>query len=124
MYLFRFIYLHFLDGHDVLPHAIEFYSHSIFDKYFGWTCFDECQYKCMWKTVNAFLDRNWKIPQFYGKWPFIKIFGLQEPASVLFSIMNLITHLILLKKFRKEVRSDSPCYYLWHIFAFVRFYKE
>nr|CAH7752830.1 unnamed protein product [Callosobruchus chinensis] len=35
--------------------------------YLKWSCEDECKYECMWKTVKAFKDRNWKTPQFYGK---------------------------------------------------------
>ncbi len=30
--------------------------------------------------------------QYFGKWPFTKFFYMQEPASVLFSLMNLVTH--------------------------------
>jgi hypothetical protein len=32
-----------------------------------WSCQDECRYDCMWKTVEAFSNRNWDIPQFHGK---------------------------------------------------------
>lgn len=53
------------------------------------------------------------------KWPFVRFLGCQEPASVLFSILNFVVHYKMLKKFRREVRRDSPCFYLWHSFAFV-----
>lgn len=58
---------------------------------------------------------NLTVCYLYFQWPFIKFLGLQEPASVIFSICNLLTHIYLLKKFRAEVRPDSPCYKLWHI---------
>lgn len=32
-----------------------------------WSCDDECQYECMWKTVEAFKRRSWPVPQFFGK---------------------------------------------------------
>lgn len=92
---------------------------SVFDKLFGWTCGEECRDECMWRTVKAFQERKWGVPQFYGKWPFVRIFGLQEPASVIFSIMNFLAHFHQMRKFQSAVRKDSPCYRLWHIFAFV-----
>lgn len=49
--------------------------------------------------------------------------GLQEPASVIFSLMNLYIHLRMLRIFRKEVRPDSPLYYLWHLFCIVSILK-
>lgn len=109
------------------------------NKLLFWTCEDECKYDCMWKTTNSFLDRKWAVPQFYGKvntisyqicngtnylifafkWPFLRILGFQEPASVVFSIFNFLAHFKMIQRFRKEVRKDSPCYKVWHIFAGV-----
>ncbi|KAM8714400.1 hypothetical protein ACLKA7_014519 [Drosophila subpalustris] len=105
------------DGLEIQEQAISFYGQTIFDRIFGWSCADECAYGCMWRTVFAFLERGWPIPQFYGKWPFLRLLGMQEPASVIFSVMNFVMHLRLLYKFRREVRSDSPCYKLAHIFG-------
>ena len=42
-----------------------------------WSCDDNCEYKCMWRTINAFQRAGKAIPQFRGKWPFIRVFGLQ-----------------------------------------------
>ncbi|XP_055374445.1 post-GPI attachment to proteins factor 3 [Condylostylus longicornis] len=103
----------------IKPHAIDYFKQSMFDKLLGWTCNDECQYDCMWRTVEAFKSRKWNIPQFYGKWPFVKYLGLQEPASAIFSLMNLFSHYFLLKKFQLEVPKESPCYKLWHTFSIV-----
>ncbi|KAK4875968.1 hypothetical protein RN001_012390 [Aquatica leii] len=84
-----------------------------------WSCSDECRYDCMWQTVFAFNKRKWKVPQFHGKWPFIRMLGLQEPASVVFSLLNLYMHLKMIMKFRFKVHSDTPTYLLWHIFCIV-----
>ncbi|KAJ8911446.1 hypothetical protein NQ315_013808 [Exocentrus adspersus] len=84
-----------------------------------WSCADECRYQCMWKTVEGFHERNWQTPQFNGKWPFIRFLGLQEPASVIFSVLNAYVHLKMLKKFRRNVRPDSPLSWLWHAFCIV-----
>ncbi|XP_053965720.1 post-GPI attachment to proteins factor 3 [Anastrepha ludens] len=107
------------DGIEIQEQAVKYYQQSIFDKAFAWNCADECQYGCMWRTVDAFEERGWDVPQFYGKWPFVRFLGMQEPASVLFSVCNLVVHIRMLRRFRTEVRPDSPCFKLWHIFAFV-----
>lgn len=65
------------------------------------------------------MSRDWPVPQFYGKWPFVRFFGIQEPASVFFSFLNLVAHWRMIRKFRSEVRNDSPMYYVWHIFSGV-----
>ncbi|XP_017780018.1 PREDICTED: post-GPI attachment to proteins factor 3 [Nicrophorus vespilloides] len=84
-----------------------------------WTCTDECKYDCMWRTVDAYNKRNYKTPQFYGKWPFIRIFGVQEPASVLFSLFNFYANLQGILNFRKTVRPDAPMFWFWHFFCIV-----
>lgn len=93
---------------------------DFFNEVFLWTCHDECGYHCMWRTTNAFVSRDWAVPQFYGKWPFKRILGIQEPASVFFSFLNLFAHWRMIRKFRREVRNDSPLYYVWHVFSAVR----
>ncbi|KAL5287613.1 PGAP3 family protein [Megaselia abdita] len=106
-------------GVSIKESLVDYYGQTFLDKIFMWSCKDECQYGCMWRTVDFFQERNLKTPQFYGKWPFLRFLGFQEPASVLFSIGNLLAHVHLLRKFRAEVRPDSPCFKLWHLFTFV-----
>lgn len=111
----KIFYLSFLD-------AIKFketIKQDFFNEILLWTCHDECIYHCMWRTTNAFISRNWNVPQFYGKWPFKRFLGIQEPASVFFSFLNLLAHWRMIRKFRREVRNDSPMYYVWHIFNAV-----
>ncbi|XP_056648960.1 post-GPI attachment to proteins factor 3 [Diorhabda sublineata] len=94
-------------------------NQPLINKYTFWNCHHECEHECMWKTVEAFHERNWRTPQFYGKWPFIRVLGMQEPASVIFSLLNAFVHVKMIKKFRREVRSDSPLIWLWHAFFIV-----
>lgn len=88
-------------------------------RWLQWTCRDECDYHCMWHTVEAMLQNNKRVPQFHGKWPFIHFYGIQEPASVLFSILNGLPHIYMILKFRKTVSSNSPMYIIWHLYAMV-----
>ena len=45
------------------------------------------------------------------QWPFVRFLGIQEPASVVFSILNLASHLYGFSVFYQKVPKDYP--YLW-----------
>lgn len=59
-----------------------------------WTCPSECDYTCQHIITNRRLaaEPPRSIVQFHGKWPFVRVFGIQEPASVLFSAGNFLAH--------------------------------
>ena len=101
----------------------------------GWSCSEECRYQCQWRTINYLMSPSvgvtWNnIPQFHGKWTFKRFLGIQEPASALFSLINLLSTLIgwliyhrtisrlrstvklpalFSKSTRKRVTSDDSC---------------
>ena len=52
------------------------------------------------------------------QWPFIRLWGTQEPASVVFSLLNGLGHLGIFY-FRAKVPSTTPMYYVWHGSAIV-----
>lgn len=54
------------------------------------------------------------------QWPFIRTFGLQEPASVLFSLLNFYAHVKMYNSFRKNVHPSAPMFYVWTYFMTVR----
>ncbi|XP_023210374.1 post-GPI attachment to proteins factor 3-like isoform X1 [Centruroides sculpturatus] len=85
----------------------------------GWKCDDECEYQCMWDAVYDFRKRKQPIPQFHGKWPFIRILGIQEPASALFSVLNGYSHYYMWQKFTQAVPISSPNYVIWNIQAIL-----
>lgn len=89
-----------------------------YESFFQWSCSDECKYQCMWVTVDAFQKDGLDVPQFYGKWPFVRVFGVQEPASMIFSVLNALVHLPIFT-YRKLVPSTAPMYYVWHGAALV-----
>ncbi|CAO1631384.1 unnamed protein product [Sympodiomycopsis kandeliae] len=49
-----------------------------------------------------------QMVQFHGKWVFIRVLGMQEPLSVIFSVMNLAVHVHYLGKLRKMVPDVFP----------------
>jgi hypothetical protein len=55
------------------------------------------------------LAEHGEVYQYYGKWPFIRFLGMQEPAAVLFSIGNLVMHFQAFLNIRKRlVESSGP----------------
>lgn len=58
----------------------------------GWDCASECEYQCMMLRESERLQEGLLPIQYHGKWPFERLFNLQEPASVAFSVANLGMH--------------------------------
>ncbi|KAJ3243929.1 Post-GPI attachment to proteins factor 3 [Chytriomyces hyalinus] len=57
-----------------------------------WDCESNCRYSCMHKATAVTIRKHNTIHQYHGKWPFIRILGVQEPASALFSVLNGLAH--------------------------------
>lgn len=66
-----------------------------------WNCESECDYTCMNIITDGHRATGSKIHQYHGKWPFVRILGIQEPASVIFSLFNGYYHYKGLKKYLK-----------------------
>ncbi|KAH7133671.1 Per1-like protein [Dactylonectria macrodidyma] len=80
-----------------------------------WNCASECKYACQHIVTGQRIDAGAKIVQFYGKWPFYRFLGMQEPFSVLFSLGNLWAHWDGLKKVRTmiPVTYSLRPFYIW-----------
>merc|ERR1711936_576074 len=102
---------------DQETHQVWEQQQSLPEKVVGWECMDDCRYNCMWETVAEMKERHGQVPQFYGKWPFIRILGIQEPASTLFSILNLLSNLSMLNWFVKIVPSATPMFSVWVLYS-------
>lgn len=83
----------------------------------GWTPVDDCKYTCARTIAHKFPKTQYK---FYGKWHFKRVFGLQEIASVVFSLANLVAHVVgwrkvALKYPSAKQASKSTCkyYFMW-----------
>ncbi|KAI8047994.1 Per1-like-domain-containing protein [Syncephalis plumigaleata] len=74
-----------------------------------WTCPDDCRYECQHTITAARLERGEPVLQYYGKWPFTRILGVQEPASVIFSILNGYGHWKYLPRVLERI---TPHYYM------------
>ena len=96
-----------------------FQSTALQLRLFLWTCPTNCDYVCQHIVTERRRTRDPPMlhptVQFHGKWPFHRLLGIQEPASVLFSLFNLLAHHDGLTKIRARV-SDSYAlkkYYIW-----------
>ncbi|KIJ63364.1 hypothetical protein HYDPIDRAFT_92761 [Hydnomerulius pinastri MD-312] len=79
-----------------------------------WTCTDDCKYNCMHMLTDKAVQTGADIQQYFGKWPFWRFLGMQEPASVAFSLWNMWFHLQGARQIRRRIPSTHPLrpYYL------------
>lgn len=77
---------------------------------FLWTCESDCDYKCQQLVTNERISQGLPVVKFYGKWPFLRFFGITELASVVFSLLNMWTNyknLTLISKYH-DLNSPYP----------------
>ncbi|KXN80620.1 hypothetical protein AN958_09319 [Leucoagaricus sp. SymC.cos] len=79
-----------------------------------WTCRDECRYECIHSLTEVDNRDGVRIHQYFGKWPFWRLGGIQEPASVLFSLFNMWAHIQGARKIMRRLPHRHPMrsYYL------------
>ncbi|CAK7231741.1 hypothetical protein SCUCBS95973_008018 [Sporothrix curviconia] len=68
-----------------------------------WDCASECDQTCQRIVTGHRLAAGVDVVQFHGKWPFFRLWGIQEPASVAFSLGNLWAHVAGLRRLRRLV---------------------
>lgn len=80
-----------------------------------WSCIDMCKYMCMHDITNKRKLLGYPILKYYGHWPFIRYMGLEEPASVVFSMLNALPHVIfiLVTLTSSHVSKRIPSLSLW-----------
>ena len=72
-----------------------------------WTCPDDCAYRCSHTVTTYLLEEDGKMHQFYGKWPFWRFMGCQEPASALFSMGNAWVHWKAFKAIKARFKTGT-----------------
>ncbi|OJJ47569.1 hypothetical protein ASPZODRAFT_131103 [Penicilliopsis zonata CBS 506.65] len=97
------------DGDSVIPFHLRLML---------WTCPAECDYTCQHVVTDRRVSRDppmlTPVVQFHGKWPFRRILGMQEPFSVLFSLLNFLAHWQGMNRIEENVPRWHPLrkYYL------------
>ncbi|WPG99452.1 Hypothetical protein R9X50_00226600 [Acrodontium crateriforme] len=83
-----------------------------------WDCPSECDYSCQHIITKQRIERDppylEPVYQFHGKWPFYRFMGIQEPASVLFSLLNFLAHEHGINKIKEHIPASYKLrkYYL------------
>lgn len=57
-----------------------------------WDCESNCDYQCQRLVTRDRVFSGDEVYQFHGKWPFWRVFGVQELASMVFSVGNWAVH--------------------------------
>ncbi|KFY01090.1 hypothetical protein V490_01085 [Pseudogymnoascus sp. VKM F-3557] len=85
-------------------------SVALFHRLLLWSCPAECDYTCQHIITDMRVSHDPPLPvvQFHGKWPFHRILGMQEPLSVIFSLLNYAAHYQGLHKIRKFIPASYP----------------
>lgn len=83
-----------------------------------WDCPAECDYTCQHIITDQRVADGEEILQFHGKWPFYRLLGMQEPFSVLFSFLNLLSHQRGLKQLKLGIPPEYTMRYYYILFAY------
>lgn len=73
-----------------------------------WDCELNCDYQCQQIITKERVDIGEEIYQFHGKWPFWRVLGIQEVASMVFSIGNFIVHAAGFVKVLSFMKDTNP----------------
>uniref|UniRef100_A0A0R0J6J1 Post-GPI attachment to proteins factor 3 n=1 Tax=Glycine max TaxID=3847 RepID=A0A0R0J6J1_SOYBN len=94
-----------------------------------WDCQGDCRYYCMLDREKERESHNLGPVKYHGKWPFRRIYGMQEPASVAFSALNLAMHFhgwvsfFILIHYKLPLKDGKKAYYeyagLWHMYGLL-----
>lgn len=71
-----------------------------------WDCNSDCQYRCMWLLEDSKAPGA-AVEKYFGKWPFVRALGMQEPASVAFSLANLAVNVVCLVEVLNYARQTT-----------------
>jgi len=87
-----------------------------------WDCPAECDYTCQHIITDLRESRDppYREPvlQFHGKWPFYRFLGMQEPFSVLFSLLNFLAHDQGMSRLRENVPASYPLRKYYILFGY------
>lgn len=95
-----------------------------------WDCQSDCRYHCMLNTEKEREVLGTGPVKYHGKWPFKRVFGIQEPVSVAFSALNLAMQfqgwlsffVLIYYKLPLRPQTRKPYYEytgLWHIYGLL-----
>ncbi|CAI9092158.1 OLC1v1027336C1 [Oldenlandia corymbosa var. corymbosa] len=82
-----------------------------------WDCQSDCRYQCMLDREEERKKLGYKPVKYHGKWPFCRVYGIQEPVSVALSVFNLAMQFqgwvsfFILVNYKLPFRPNKKTYY-------------
>lgn len=74
-----------------------------------WDCESNCDYQCQRLVTHDRIANGDEVYQFHGKWPFWRVWGIQELASMVFSIANWAVHYAGMKQTWSAICANKNC---------------
>ena len=84
-----------------------------------WSCEADCRYRCMHVHAAWAAGQGRAVVKYDGKWPFVRVWGMQELLSVLFSLGNLAPHAYYLAEYGRRVSARYGMRRWWMAYAAV-----
>ena len=100
------------------PEACEAWQATPLLDFNGWSCSADCAYHCMWRITSIRQAQGQTVLQYHGKWPFARLFGMQEPVAAMASLVNGLVHLAGLLRCW-QLMSAVPSGWLWRVFGLL-----
>lgn len=115
---------------DKNPAEGPWYLHEpLYLRWKEWDCRSDCRYHCMLSREKERAILGHKPIKYHEKWPFHRVFGIQEPVSVALSMLNLglIFHgwvsFFILVHYKLPLKPNGMTFYeytgLWHVYAIL-----
>ncbi|CAI0404125.1 unnamed protein product [Linum tenue] len=106
-----------------------YHQEPLYQRWKQWDCQSDCEYHCMISREDERLELGLKPVKYHGRWPFHRVYGIQEPVSVALAavILALQFHgwisFFILVYYKLSLRPNKKTYYeytgLWHIYALL-----
>lgn len=77
-----------------------------------WNKDNNCKYKCMHRVSRRRKRMKLPILQYFGKWPFKRFYGIEDPASFVFSLLNLFGNIYGWILYKNIICKYSEFFYL------------
>lgn len=73
------------------------------------TCMEQCMAECAYSITQERISSDLPVYKYFGHWSFYRYFGLEEPASVLFSLGNAVPHILRIYQQQREPFLYARC---------------
>ncbi|XP_057526744.1 uncharacterized protein LOC130805922 isoform X1 [Amaranthus tricolor] len=96
-------------------------------KWKQWDCNSDCRYHCMLAREEERRKLGEQPVKYHGRWPFRRVYGIQEPVSVSLSALNLAIQFhgwisfFILVYYKLPLTDNRKTYYeytgVWHLYG-------